>query len=348
MGEVPASDANDRAAAGAVRGQRRDRRRTTPGPPACAAPSQRHQRLDPGDARQLAAPAARRTGDPHHVTSTTPDAASLAQRYAHQLNRDQEQDSQRARNQPRPGTCAARPGHRRCAERLLRGRLAWPWPAGPRWPRPSPPTCVAAPHELCGSGRHPGLAHRPGVALLRRRPTTSIPGPCTAWRAPGGAALHPNLAPAAGLIGARFRKGRFAAAYSGFEGHLALGGRRHVDDESGAAAGRLAARAGNRRGGHRGHRHRLLRARHRAGRAGPGFDTTVISPLTAAVHPENNPTTVLRGAAGRRGDGAVPGLRPDPARMARSDPARKPAARRHGCSPTHRTAGHLRAATSCR
>lgn len=40
----------------------------------------------------------------------------------------------------------------------------------------------------------------------------------------GGEEFHPNLAPALGTVDAVFRKGRHAAAYSGFEGSTEVGG----------------------------------------------------------------------------------------------------------------------------
>lgn len=102
-----------------------------------------------------------------------------------------------------------------------------------------------------------------------------------------GAALHPNLAPAVHLVDAAFRKGRFAAAYSGFEGHLALEGAADAD-ESGALLGDWLREHGITAvdvvGIATDHcvRATALDAQRM------GFDTTVISPLTAAVNPENN------------------------------------------------------------
>lgn len=102
-----------------------------------------------------------------------------------------------------------------------------------------------------------------------------------------GAALHPNLAPAVHLIDAAFLKGRYNAAYSGFEGRMALAGA-GVEDESGPLLGDWL-------------RERGITAVDVVGIAtdhcvrataldagAQGFSTTVISPLTAAVDPANN------------------------------------------------------------
>ena len=102
-----------------------------------------------------------------------------------------------------------------------------------------------------------------------------------------GAALHPNLAPATTHLHAAFRKGRFAAAYSGFEGRLALEGA-SVEDESGPLLGDWLREHGitslDVAGIATDHcvRATALDARTQ------GFETTVIAPLTAAVHPQNN------------------------------------------------------------
>lgn len=101
-----------------------------------------------------------------------------------------------------------------------------------------------------------------------------------------GAALHPRLNEAAGFIGHYFRKGRFAAAYSGFEGRLSSEVD-EVDDETGALLGDWL----------RGQQIEevdivgiatdyCVRATALDAKA-QGFAATVISPLTAAVHPEN-------------------------------------------------------------
>ncbi len=102
-----------------------------------------------------------------------------------------------------------------------------------------------------------------------------------------GAALHPNLAPAVHLVDAAFLKGRYNAAYSGFEGRMALAGA-GVEDESGPLLGDWL-------------RERGITAVDVVGIAtdhcvrataldagAQGFNTTVISPLTAAVDPANN------------------------------------------------------------
>ncbi|QXQ09077.1 isochorismatase family protein [Paeniglutamicibacter sp. Y32M11] len=101
-----------------------------------------------------------------------------------------------------------------------------------------------------------------------------------------GAALHPAMDEVAGLIGQRFRKGHFAAAYSGFEGRLAAADA-HAADESGPLLGDWLREAN-------------VTAVDIVGLAtdycvrataldaiAQGFDTTVISQLTAAVHEEN-------------------------------------------------------------
>ncbi len=102
-----------------------------------------------------------------------------------------------------------------------------------------------------------------------------------------GAALHPNLAPAVHLVDAAFRKGRYTAAYSGFEGRMALAGA-GVEDESGPLLGDWLRERGVTAvdvvGISTDHcvRATALDA------AAQGFATTVISPLTAAVNPQNN------------------------------------------------------------
>lgn len=102
-----------------------------------------------------------------------------------------------------------------------------------------------------------------------------------------GAKLHPLLAPARELIDETFRKGRFVAAYSGFEGHQELAGATD-SDESGPLLGDWL-------------RENSITAVDIVGIAtdhcvrataldavAQGFAATVISPLTAAVTPENN------------------------------------------------------------
>ena len=71
-----------------------------------------------------------------------------------------------------------------------------------------------------------------------------------------GADFHPEFDPSA--VEAVFTKGRYSAAYSGFEG----------TDEAGTPLGGLAAPTRRRRSRHRRHRHRLLRGgdRDRRGR----------------------------------------------------------------------------------
>ena len=106
-----------------------------------------------------------------------------------------------------------------------------------------------------------------------------------------GAALHPNLAPAVHLIDAAFRKGRYAAAYSGFEGRLAVAGA-GVGDESGPLLGDWLRERGITAVDVVGIatdycvRATALDARDQ------GLATTVIAPLTAAVHPENTPAVL--------------------------------------------------------
>jgi len=113
----------------------------------------------------------------------------------------------------------------------------------------------------------------------------SWPVHCVAETA--GAALHPNLAPATAHLHAAFRKGRFTAAYSGFEGRMALEGA-SVEDESGPLLGDWLRERGitslDVAGIATDHcvRATALDARTQ------GFETTVIAPLTAAVHPQNN------------------------------------------------------------
>ncbi|MBV1779669.1 isochorismatase family protein [Paeniglutamicibacter sp. ABSL32-1] len=117
----------------------------------------------------------------------------------------------------------------------------------------------------------------------------SWPVHCVA--ATDGAALHPELSGAAGFIGHHFRKGRFAAAYSGFEGRLCSDAD-EVDDESGALLGDWLRSQGIGAVDIVGIatdycvRATALDARDQ------GLATTVIAPLTAAVHPENTPAVL--------------------------------------------------------
>ncbi|MDO2935826.1 isochorismatase family protein [Paeniglutamicibacter sulfureus] len=103
-----------------------------------------------------------------------------------------------------------------------------------------------------------------------------------------GAALHPELSAAAGYIQHHFRKGRYAAAYSGFEGRLSAD-EDDVADEGGELLGDWLRRQD-------------IAAVDIVGIAtdycvrataldakSQGFATTVIAPLTAAVHPANAP-----------------------------------------------------------
>ncbi|MGL3805970.1 isochorismatase family protein [Paeniglutamicibacter sp. R2-26] len=102
-----------------------------------------------------------------------------------------------------------------------------------------------------------------------------------------GAALHPNLSPALHLVDAAFLKGRYNAAYSGFEGRMALAGA-GVQDESGPLLGDWLREQGIASvdvvGIATDHcvRATALDAQEQR------FATTVISPLTAAVDPANN------------------------------------------------------------
>ena len=112
-----------------------------------------------------------------------------------------------------------------------------------------------------------------------------------------GAALHPQIA---GLqIDAHFAKGRFAAAYSGFEARR-LDPAADPADESGALLGDWLTERGITAVDVVG-----LAADHcvRAtalDAAAAGFATTVLAPLTAAVSPENMPAVndQLRAAGG--------------------------------------------------
>lgn len=101
-----------------------------------------------------------------------------------------------------------------------------------------------------------------------------------------GAALHPNIA--ALDVDAHFAKGRFSAAYSGFEARLLTVGAA-ADDESGALLAHWL-------------REREITTVDIVGiatdhcvrataidAAAAGFITTVLAPLTAAVTPENLP-----------------------------------------------------------
>jgi nicotinamidase/pyrazinamidase len=137
----------------------------------------------------------------------------------------------------------------------------------------------------------------------------SWPPHCVAGSA--GAQPHRGLAPAiaAGLVDAWFRKGRYEAAYSGFEGH----GAPQTSGTAATAPDREPDR-GERPAGHLlgdWLRSRGVDAIDVVGiatdycvlatardAAADGFQTAVLSDLTAAVHPENAETTLaaLRGA----------------------------------------------------
>src|SRR5699024_4080011 len=112
----------------------------------------------------------------------------------------------------------------------------------------------------------------------------SWPVHCVAGTA--GAALHPQVA---GLdVDAHFAKGRFAAAYSGFEARR-IDPAADLADESGALLGDWLKRRGIEAVDVVG-----LAADHcvRAtalDAAAAGFATTVLAPLTAAVSPQNMP-----------------------------------------------------------
>ena len=88
-----------------------------------------------------------------------------------------------------------------------------------------------------------------------------------------GADFHPEFDHSA--VEAVFTKGRYEAAYSGFEG----------TDESGTSLGGLAPPTRRRRGRHRRHRHRLLRRGDRTDAVAAGFTTRVLLDLTAGVAP---------------------------------------------------------------
>ena len=88
-----------------------------------------------------------------------------------------------------------------------------------------------------------------------------------------GEAFHPNLDPQP--FDAIFLKGEHQAAYSGFEGAR----RRRSRWPTGCAPTRSPGR-------HLRHRHRPLRAGHRARRRGEGFETRVLLDLCAGVAPE--------------------------------------------------------------
>lgn len=117
----------------------------------------------------------------------------------------------------------------------------------------------------------------------------SWPVHCVA--ATDGAALHPELSAASGFIGHYFRKGRFAAAYSGFEGHLASESD-DVDDESGALLGDWLRGRGIDEVDIVGIATDYCVRATALDAKTQGFATTVISPLTAAVHPENTPAVL--------------------------------------------------------
>ena len=112
----------------------------------------------------------------------------------------------------------------------------------------------------------------------------SWPVHCVAGTA--GAALHPQIA--ALPVDAHFAKGRFTAAYSGFEARELVASS-PLEDESGPLLEQWL-------------KHREITAVDVVGiatdhcvrataldAAAAGFDTTVLTPLTAAVSPENLP-----------------------------------------------------------
>lgn len=112
----------------------------------------------------------------------------------------------------------------------------------------------------------------------------SWPVHCVAGTA--GADLHPNLAPALDHVGARFRKGRFAAAYSGFEARLATEGEA-VESASGALLGDWLSTAGVTAVDIVGIATDFCVRATALDAVAQGLDTTVILPLTAAVHRES-------------------------------------------------------------
>lgn len=101
-----------------------------------------------------------------------------------------------------------------------------------------------------------------------------------------GADFHPGLSPALGHVGARFRKGRFAAAYSGFEARLAADGEAS-DSESGMLLGDWLRTAGVTSVDIVGIATDFCVRATALDAVAQGLDTTVILPLSAAVHPQS-------------------------------------------------------------
>ncbi|GAA5226275.1 isochorismatase family protein [Paeniglutamicibacter antarcticus] len=111
----------------------------------------------------------------------------------------------------------------------------------------------------------------------------SWPVHCVAGQS--GALMHPALAEASEFIGHYFRKGRFTAAYSGFEGLLAEPGSADAD-ESGALLGDWLRECGITDVDIVGIATDFCVRATALDAKAQGFSATVISPLTAAVHPE--------------------------------------------------------------
>ncbi|GAA1410236.1 nicotinamidase/pyrazinamidase [Glutamicibacter uratoxydans] len=102
-----------------------------------------------------------------------------------------------------------------------------------------------------------------------------------------GAALHPLLAQL--QADAHFAKGRFAAAYSGFEARL-LDPQADIADESGALLGDWLKEQGITAVDVVGLAADYCVRATALDAAAAGFATTVISPFTAAVDPQNMPS----------------------------------------------------------
>lgn len=166
------------------------------------------------------------------------------------------------------------------------------------------------PRRIPRRGGHARLAHRSRFALrgtprLRRQLAATLcrgfggrPTPPRArprHRRRVGGRVVPEGALRGGVFGVRGARG---AADVRHGGHRAGPRTRPGRAAGGAPAGRLVALARCRRDRRCWHRHRLLRACHGQDAAADGFQTAVLSDLTAAVHPENAETTLaaLRGA----------------------------------------------------
>ena len=173
--------------------------------------------------------------------------------------------------------------HRRRAERLLRGRIARGGREGARGGARDQRAAVRCRHGWLRVVATKDYHVDPGTHFAAHPDyVDSWPRHCVAGT--GGADFHPRSTP---TRSGRCSKGRTGAAYSGFEG----------ENDGVRLAEWLRARGST--GGHRRHRHRLLRA----GRRPPtpmreGFTTRVLVDLTVKRRPSppRRPSTRCAGA----------------------------------------------------